>query len=49
VWLAGRPGEDEAALREAGIEGFVHLGCDALATLNAAHAKFIKDAGEIST
>ena len=36
VWLAGRPGEAEAAWREAGITGFVYAGCDLLAVLEAA-------------
>jgi methylmalonyl-CoA mutase len=38
VWLAGRPGEQEGALRAAGIDGFVFVGCDVLATLRQAHA-----------
>jgi methylmalonyl-CoA mutase len=38
VYLAGRPGEREQALRAAGIEGFVFAGCDVLAALQAAHA-----------
>lgn len=38
VWLAGRPGELEAQLREAGVSGFVFAGCDAVATLNHALA-----------
>ncbi|HEY4178068.1 MAG TPA: methylmalonyl-CoA mutase family protein [Kofleriaceae bacterium] len=33
VALAGRPGDLEAALREAGIDAFLFLGADALATL----------------
>jgi methylmalonyl-CoA mutase len=33
VCLAGRPRESEAALRDAGVETFIHAGCDALATL----------------
>ena len=37
VCLAGRPGADEAAWRNAGISTFIHAGCDALATLEAAH------------
>ncbi len=36
VWLAGRPGEQEAALREAGVENFVFAGGDALAILQEA-------------
>lgn len=39
VVLAGRPGDSEAALREAGIDDFVFAGCDALAALQRAHAK----------
>ncbi|MHB2169750.1 methylmalonyl-CoA mutase family protein [Alsobacter sp. R-9] len=38
LWLAGRAGEMEAALREAGVDGFVFAGCDVLATLSEAHA-----------
>ena len=37
VYLAGRPGEHETEYRAAGIEGFIFAGCDALATLGAAH------------
>jgi len=37
VYLAGRPGERESALTAAGVGTFVYSGCDALATLNAAH------------
>jgi methylmalonyl-CoA mutase len=37
VYLAGRPGEQEAALREAGVASFIYAGCDAIATLNAAY------------
>jgi methylmalonyl-CoA mutase len=37
VYLAGRPGEHEAALRDAGVGTFIHVGCDVLATLQAAH------------
>ncbi len=37
VWLAGRPGENEARLRGAGIENFIYAGGDALAALRAAH------------
>jgi len=36
VWLAGRPGEQEAALREAGVTNFVFAGCDAIAVLQDA-------------
>jgi methylmalonyl-CoA mutase len=35
LFLAGRPGEHEQALRRAGIETFMFVGCDVLATLQA--------------
>ena len=38
VHLAGRPGDHEAAWRQAGVKTFVFMGCDALATLQAVHA-----------
>jgi methylmalonyl-CoA mutase len=38
IYLAGRPRELEAALKQAGVQSFIYAGCDALATLNAAHA-----------
>lgn len=38
VWLAGRPGEQEATLREAGVTSFVFAGCDAIAVLQDALA-----------
>ncbi len=38
IYLAGRPRAQEAALRAAGIGTFVFAGCDAVATLTAAHA-----------
>ena len=37
LYLAGRPGTAERALRDAGVGDFVHAGCDMLATLEAAH------------
>jgi methylmalonyl-CoA mutase len=37
IYLAGRPGKDEAALRAAGVGTFIYAGCDVLATLRAAH------------
>jgi methylmalonyl-CoA mutase len=37
VWLAGQPGALEAALKEAGVCGFVCAGCDALAALRTTH------------
>ncbi len=36
IYLAGRPGEQEAAFRAAGIETFIYAGCDAHAVLAAA-------------
>ncbi|PZA13243.1 methylmalonyl-CoA mutase [Rhodopseudomonas palustris] len=36
IYLAGRPGEQETALREAGVQEFVFAGGDALATLSDA-------------
>ena len=37
IYLAGRPGEQEAALRAAGVNDFVFAGGDALATLREAY------------
>jgi methylmalonyl-CoA mutase len=37
IYLAGRPGEREAALRAAGVNDFVFAGGDALATLQEAY------------
>jgi methylmalonyl-CoA mutase len=37
LYLAGRPGEKEAALRAAGVQSFIYEGCDALATLQGAY------------
>lgn len=37
VHLAGRPGENEAAWRQAGVKAFVYAGCDTLSTLQAMH------------
>ncbi|MHB1205247.1 MAG: methylmalonyl-CoA mutase family protein [Rhodospirillaceae bacterium] len=41
VYLAGRPGEQESAWRAAGIDEFIYMGCDVLATLERAHAKVV--------
>ncbi|HEV7981932.1 MAG TPA: methylmalonyl-CoA mutase family protein [Xanthobacteraceae bacterium] len=38
IFLAGRPGAREAALAAAGIGGFIHVGCDVVATLRAVHS-----------
>ncbi|MEZ5788651.1 MAG: methylmalonyl-CoA mutase subunit beta [Xanthobacteraceae bacterium] len=37
IYLAGRPSEIEAALKEANVKDFIFLGCDVLGTLRAAH------------
>jgi methylmalonyl-CoA mutase len=37
IYLAGRPGKNEAALRDAGVQAFIYAGCDALATLAMAY------------
>jgi methylmalonyl-CoA mutase len=37
IYLAGRPGEQKAALRSAGVNDFVFAGCDALVTLQGAY------------
>jgi len=36
IYLAGRPGELETALKSAGVQDFVYAGCDVLATLREA-------------
>ena len=43
IYLAGRPREAEAKLRNSSVKTFIYAGCDVLATLTAAHAIF--DAG----
>jgi methylmalonyl-CoA mutase len=37
VHLAGRPGELEAALKQAGVKSFIYVGCDVLSTLQAVY------------
>ena len=37
IYLAGRPGQAEATLGQAGVSTFIYAGCDALATLQAAY------------
>jgi methylmalonyl-CoA mutase len=37
LYLAGRPGELEAALKAAGVQDFIFVGCDVLGVLRAAH------------
>jgi methylmalonyl-CoA mutase len=41
IFLAGRPKEQDA-LRAAGVEAFIFAGCDALAVLQAAHARIAR-------
>lgn len=43
VYLAGWPGEREAALRAAGAQSFIYEGCDVLATLTAAYDILIQN------
>ena len=38
VYIAARPGPDEAALRQAGIAGFLHPECDAIEILESAYS-----------
>ena len=42
VHLAGRPGDIEAALKEAGVKTFVFMGCDVLSTLQASHDSLVR-------
>jgi methylmalonyl-CoA mutase len=42
VHLAGRPGDHETQWNAAGIKTYIYVGCDVLATLNAAHDKVSK-------
>jgi methylmalonyl-CoA mutase len=37
IYLAGRPGELEAALKSAGVQDFIYVGCDVVAVLTRAH------------
>ena len=37
VHLAGRPGDQETALVQAGVKSFIFMGCDVVSTLQAAH------------
>jgi methylmalonyl-CoA mutase len=39
IYLAGRPGESEAAFRDHGVGDFIFAGGDAVATLNALYDK----------
>jgi len=46
VVLAGRPGDRREAYQSAGVDGFVYLGCDAVAALTAALAAASDESGE---
>jgi methylmalonyl-CoA mutase len=37
IYLAGRPGELEAALKSAGVQDFIYVGCDVVAALTRVH------------
>lgn len=39
LYLAGKPGESEAVWKAAGIDEFIHIGVDVLASLELAHAE----------
>jgi methylmalonyl-CoA mutase len=39
IYFAGRPGPLEAALRAAGVDIFIYIGCDVVATLTSAYAQ----------
>jgi methylmalonyl-CoA mutase len=39
IYLAGRPGANEATWRTAGVNDFIFVGCEALATLQGAYGK----------
>jgi methylmalonyl-CoA mutase len=37
IYLAGRPGKNEAAYRQAGVQAFIYAGCDVLAVFQEAY------------
>jgi methylmalonyl-CoA mutase len=39
VYMAGRPGANEFQLKTSGVEMFIHVGCDVVATLAACHRR----------
>lgn len=45
VYLAGRPGERESELKNAGVDAFLFAGCDLLELLKDAHARLAEAAG----
>lgn len=47
VWLAGRPGELEAALNDAGVTAFIHAGGDVVEALSHAHAIAVASRGTV--
>jgi methylmalonyl-CoA mutase len=44
MYLAGRPGELAASLKASGVQGFIYVGCDVVATLREAHGKLTEQA-----
>lgn len=46
VWMAGKPAETEA-LRQAGINGFIHVGVDVVAVLGQLQSKLFKARSEV--
>ncbi len=42
IYLAGRGGENESAVRAAGVDDFIFMGCDAESVLGAAHGRLQK-------
>jgi methylmalonyl-CoA mutase len=42
VHLAGRPGELESSLREAGVKNFIFMGCDVLSTLQSSYDSLVQ-------
>lgn len=39
IYMAGKPGDAEAALRDAGVDDFIHMGVDVIQKLEIAHAE----------
>jgi methylmalonyl-CoA mutase len=39
VYLAGRPGERESALKQSGVQDFIYAGCDVIGALRATHVQ----------
>jgi methylmalonyl-CoA mutase len=49
LYLAGRPGEREAALHTAGVQSFIYDGCDMVSTLQAAYGNLDADRVTVQT